>query len=1593
MRNFKESVLGLIKQMDNFVKAVSEEKQEKTDFLVKLLLLLSTLLDSIKEKIIIELDDIQIILAQVKPVTDFLAKKRHISKAKQYHDDVINICNDLKQDTLNLIQAYHHESISKLSKDLDVIIQTDFVQEKEDIDELLVNLNHKCRASLLKWYHLYLVSELDIKECEQIRGNAIILSDKNQACFIIEDKLVIKNGQPVVVEEISRQEIEVGESIKPKKYTISNSKRDKVIHECISKGSEVISKHIKEIEKEITGLKIKLINAVNIKLINLYPLPNESAEQKLFQIQTKAIDNIFKQLSRSGNQILLCHFVRCIIQKTLKSKRYDIEWKKNLLCLLFDAYEISGNSIDLPSDEKIEDWQVYRIRLKESREKLNQVLTDENLFKIDSEKRARAFHRYSEEIKKLVEDISARCTELICPPPVEFEFCLVALGSMTRKELLPYSDLECLFLVADSKNLDWESEKPSPQAKYLECWFKFFQFYIASFGESTDDKPGFRLDGCCDGNVGLVNRQLIKGNPSNPEFRKTPNEVIEILRHSIINQDSPRDTDKLYVDQYTLYSLLHIDYIGGSDQKRLFNACQRGIQELTTELTSDFKQTVTQEIALRQLEAFRKYYDKSEEKTFIIDIKSDYWQSLVYPMYSLALYFNLIKFYDPENSIATRSTFDILSLLQRKKNLISPEQLEKFQITIADLYQIRFKLHHNAGCQREIFDQKNEGYLRNSDLEILSRTKNDFLMAFYGAVRRFIKTKNWFLDSLPQSYEDLLKVIIENKAAHEERLNALEIERKQSRKYSEKTKIEVTPVYHILANDCKIDSQLDKLENQIDLSGKVQSHITVYADDQDRLVFVVMLFVSRKRECKKRFLLEELLRKNIESPKSSSLEDEIKKEKKLEKKPTEGNGDCPFHAVLGEWDEYKGRYICSNVEEARKKVKSAVYAIAESKESSSLQDLVLAGIKAAIMDNISLGKSSDFLLVVWREFREQQKKSDSWDKFKKELEKYPDIVEFINKHGGSLEQLTFQKYSNALNKEDGELRVRILSLKDLEEARRIFDEERSKGFDWEIHLNQDIRKEYGDYIARSRQWLLPHELGIIAIVFKITVYYYASSNALPQIYNKGHQEIVQVQYEHDGRHYSRLVSRRSSFDEIVLNEDRVKKYLDNEFKIREMAGTVSSNSYQATSGNYERATFGRFFDFCLEKRNKFSEKQVKQALVRLLCIIIEKHSTQLSFVRTTQSDQDKNSDLSRGQTIQFKFALPDRDEKNMVEKVEGEIIEEIGRLNKAYTVLTILFQYSKDNNPTLTGYIYTPDAKYKELVRYPLDYFSFKSKMKKYLDHKDYDSYKRQIERFWEKPSIRRKWQEASIKLIEEEKWLMTLYNAQKTDRNKIELGFIRTAWFQILEKSVQGKKNFRRQLERDQILKPILFAASQFAINVMLFFQLTGHALFYYREDPDLDDLIEQKKINQKLVEENIMLLKLFYHNLILFKDSINFDKISGINKLSTLISVKSVGDIDDKFYSAISLMYIVLKMIINEWNHRSADHSQKAWLFFDPWADISRHIPGFGSLKLKDRQQIINNLTFFHNELEKNNDFSKIQVAGAQQRLYNQCDLFFKQ
>lgn len=304
-------------------------------------------------------------------------------------------------------------------------------------------------------------------------------------------------------------------------------------------------------------------------------------------------------------------------------------------------------------------------------------------------------------------------------------------------------------------------------------------------------------------------------------------------------------------------------------------------------------------------------------------------------------------------------------------------------------------------------------------------------------------------------------------------------------------------------------------------------------------------------------LKKQLLRKAGHSSLSSHGKSKAKNKGLIKKKfhpsQTRGDGDCAFHA-FGEKKE--SEYVLESVHLCRSGVKNHIIKMINNKGQNQLRELVQAGIKDLIMLNRNVGKEIKAVRQAYLKFEEEKDllAPYDWDEFEAKLNQYPDIIQCINTLSEGKECKNFRaQYRAALSEEDWELEARIMSIPELYRAYQEYNRRTHLEFPWDDYINTPtIIEEYANYIGKPNEWLLPHELGIIAIVFKKTVEVYPDLKANPQIYNegKGEGEPIRVLFNAEARHFERLEEGAPQLmldDELILSDQLDEFYEDDQY--------------------------------------------------------------------------------------------------------------------------------------------------------------------------------------------------------------------------------------------------------------------------------------------------------------------------------------------------------------------------------------------------------------------------------------------------------------
>jgi hypothetical protein len=506
----------------------------------------------------------------------------------------------------------------------------------------------------------------------------------------------------------------------------------------------------KTIDKDLSSTCIEKINKLEMEFLYQVSLdllanhqsrfaPGSTMEpftSKWTELQTTVIRVAQRLQTKDGS--LAWHLLYTLQQ----SAPSEPEWQRQLLYLLLPASQQILGQISVDTAQK-GDWQRYRANLDEFRQNLIEVLTDMKNFSGDSQPRLAAAEIYSQKNHSLIKAMMEECTQLLGPPPGRLAFCFLILGSFSRQEALPHSDFELICLVGDEKHTTWNHNDSRAENRYLAAWYDYFQFKMIS--------AGLRLD----------EDSQTKGHPADPELRQTPAQLIAKLC------EKSDTADKLY------YSLLNPQYLYGVDGEALLATYQQELKNFFTipppvnkenKYESTSVTTTMQLIATRHLEFCYKDFQRGQEKkksaeSLVINLKEDYWEPLIYLVHHLALYYG-------KTSGTTQAAIAFLA----ENKLITTSVAEDLRTAVTDLYQLRWRQHHQRHVQHEIYDEKISDVL-GIESQRLRSIKNRLLIPGYHALSNWLRHHEWPNDPFTAYWCEQLPVWLEAKSLDKARID------------------------------------------------------------------------------------------------------------------------------------------------------------------------------------------------------------------------------------------------------------------------------------------------------------------------------------------------------------------------------------------------------------------------------------------------------------------------------------------------------------------------------------------------------------------------------------------------------------------------------------------------------------------------------------------------------------------------------------------------------------------------------------------------------------------------------------------------------
>ena len=438
--------------------------------------------------------------------------------------------------------------------------------------------------------------------------------------------------------------------------------------------------------------QIENINALEAKFIYL-----TCRERLLQRYRREGLDKVFVIGTGLGEQLIASqHYAlawHCFAELHERITEAQHDYGTQVLAQLAKASEgLAGNLVAAVTETG--DWQRYQKQLQSYREALYAHVKD--------------LAHFTEAMRLFTAQLLQECEQLLGEAPEAY--CLAGLGSMSRDEMMPYSDLECVLLVQDAACRVWNEADPNfnEKGKYFKCLYQLFEFKVASLGEHSPS--GFHLDK--------------EGHP------RTEERLRGTIEHLIRFNQPPA----VKLNDALSYSLLNPVYIYGNNNKTLFNDY---IKQLRTALQSNIpKQEISWQraIALAQMQSnlndFKSVYENSET-THVIDIKKHYVVLLNYFVMNLALLHSI-----------TANRISVIIEKLKLENILSEAEALAFKKALWFLQHKRIDVHIKAEKQQEEIGLQNLTPEQRAFLQLIE----------WGLIRPCYKSLEYFLSNLNQPW-------------------------------------------------------------------------------------------------------------------------------------------------------------------------------------------------------------------------------------------------------------------------------------------------------------------------------------------------------------------------------------------------------------------------------------------------------------------------------------------------------------------------------------------------------------------------------------------------------------------------------------------------------------------------------------------------------------------------------------------------------------------------------------------------------------------------------------------------------------------------
>lgn len=378
-------------------------------------------------------------------------------------------------------------------------------------------------------------------------------------------------------------------------------------------------------------------------------------------------EKTFKTVSQIGNRLIAYKEFdlawRFFADKQRVLTQLTQDWHEEILVKLADISCAKQNPklLNVNDYPQVSDWQKYRTELMQYRQELAKTDTTKTF---SSKQKF-----YTKSVMCMIAGWLKYFESLLGPRPDQF--CIMAVGSMSRYTLGLYSDLECLLLVANSESAQWDNLQ-SEKAKYFSTLYRLLEWIMACLGEIR----GFRLD--AEGHARVEDR-----------LRGT---FEEVLRRNHQGTFGVRKDDEM------TFSILSAIFLYGDIElekkyyQYLSELLAKPVSKKDNRLWKDFLAVTYLAFHLkyyREHDLFSKKQEVSKQKMQeqdlslnLINIKKDYISPIMYAIVDICLHYRM-RF---------TNTVDFVKQLIKERK-ISPDFAKTILQGVQLADQIRVNLH------------------------------------------------------------------------------------------------------------------------------------------------------------------------------------------------------------------------------------------------------------------------------------------------------------------------------------------------------------------------------------------------------------------------------------------------------------------------------------------------------------------------------------------------------------------------------------------------------------------------------------------------------------------------------------------------------------------------------------------------------------------------------------------------------------------------------------------------------------------------------------------------------------------------------------